>query len=64
MPAVIKMRLLNGNPTAQQLAAFSKSNMSPVPQNLPTKSNTSSLNSSMISRIHNIKPGCGSCGKH
>jgi len=64
MPAIIKMRLLNGNPMPQQLAAFSKSNMSPVPQNLPAKSNTSSLHSSMIGRIHNVKPGCGSCGRH
>jgi hypothetical protein len=23
----------------------------------------SALNSSMISRIHNVRPGCGSCGK-
>jgi len=23
----------------------------------------SALNSSMISRVHNVRPGCGSCGK-
>jgi len=22
------------------------------------------LNSPMISRVHNVRPGCGSCGKH
>lgn len=64
MPAVIKMRLSNGNPTPQQFAAFSNSNMSAVPKNLPTQVNTSLQNSSMIARIHNVKPGCGSCGRH
>jgi hypothetical protein len=64
MPAVIKMRLSNGNPTFQQIAAISKSNMVPVPKNLPTNTNTSLNNSSMITRIHNVKPGCGSCGRH
>ena len=64
MPAIIKMRLSNGNPTPQQLAAFSKANMASVPKNVPTNVNTSLSNSSMITRIHNVKPGCGSCGKH
>jgi hypothetical protein len=63
MPAVIKMRLSNGNPTFQQFTAYSKANLAPVPQNLPTNKNTA-LNNSMITRIHNVKPGCGSCGRH
>lgn len=33
-----------------------------------TKSNnitgSASLKSSIIGRIHNVKPGCGSCGRH
>ena len=64
MPAVIKMRLSNGNPTFQQIAAYSKANLAPVPQNLPTNKNTALNSSSMITRIHNVKPGCGSCGRH
>jgi hypothetical protein len=64
MPGVIKMRLSNGNHTFTQISALSKSNMAPVPTNLPTKVNTSLRNSPMISRIHNAKPGCGSCGRH
>ena len=31
--------------------------------NLATKPTNTSLKSSMISRIHDLKPGCGSCGR-
>ena len=57
MPAVIKMRILNGNPTAYQM---------PVNNTTVSSVNvaSSSLKSSMIGRIHNIKPGCGGCGRH
>jgi hypothetical protein len=59
MPPQIKMILDNGN------LNFKKSIFS---QNLNTrdalpKSNFKLNNSSMISRIHNIKPGCSSCGR-
>jgi len=64
MPAVIKMRLSNENTMPQQFASFSKANMAPLPKNVPTIINTSLSNSSMITRIHNVKPGCGSCGRH
>jgi hypothetical protein len=64
MPAVIKMRLSNGNPTFQQIAANSKAHLAPVPTSLPTNKNTALNSSSMINRIHNVKPGCGSCGRH
>lgn len=29
-----------------------------------TKSAPTALNASIISRIHNVRPGCGSCGRH
>ena len=63
MPAVIKMRLSNGNPTFQQLTSNSKANLAPVPKN-STNATASLKNSSMIERIHSVKPGCGSCGRH
>ena len=53
MPAVIKMRLSNGNPTFQQFTAYSKANLAPVPQNLPTNKNTA-LNS-LTSLFENYK---------
>ena len=59
MPPQIKMILDNGN------LNFKKSIFS---QNLNTRDalpnrNFKLNNSSMISRIHNIKPGCSSCGR-
>ena len=58
MPQRIQMSLTNPisfnivNPSLQN----SRTNQAP--------SGVRSLNSSMIGRIHNVKPGCGSCGRH
>lgn len=57
MPAVIKMRLLNMNPSGYQMPV---NNTTVAPITAPP----STLKSSMIGRIHNIKPGCGGCGRH
>ena len=59
MPAFMKMRLSNGNPTPAQLANYSQN-----PAILPGVTAPSSLKSAMISRIHSLKPGCGGCGRH
>lgn len=63
MPAVIKMRLSNGNNTIKQLSQVARASLSPVPKTLPTNGITSLKTSSMITRVHNVKPGCGSCGR-
>lgn len=57
MPAQIKMTLFNGNMSAAYIASVQSQ---PVVRavNIP-----SSLKSSMLSRIHNVKPGCGGCGR-
>jgi len=60
MPAKINMFISNGNPTPQQHAAFNAANIASAPSIKPS----SALNSSIISRIHNVKSGCGSCGRH
>ena len=57
MPPKMFMNLSNGNYTKSQLAAFQAKNVA------KPKSGNQSLNSSIIGRIHNVKPGCGSCGK-
>ena len=44
------------NPNVQQAAA-----MAAKPP--PTQFRAGALNSSMIGRVHNVKPGCSSCGK-
>jgi len=57
MPAKINMFITNGNIFPPQLSA--------PPQNVVSKpkSNNTPLNSGMIARIHNVRPGCGSCGR-
>jgi len=57
MPSKINMQLLNGNASVAQILARNSANLVRVPQN-PT-----SLNAPIISRIHNVKPGCGGCGR-
>ena len=60
MPATIKMSLLNGNPTPSQIASLTYSaNLASIPK---TIQNTP-LNTGMIQRIHNVRAGCGSCGR-
>lgn len=42
----------------RQMRAINNANLA-VATRAPT-----SLSSPIISRIHNVKPGCGSCGRH
>ena len=55
----ILMNLNNNNYTRTQLAAYQA--------NLAAASvrpkGPQGLNTSIVGRIHNVKPGCGSCGK-
>lgn len=64
MPAKISMFLSNGNLNYNTRSAINSASLSVIPE---TKSvvppSSSSLNSSIISRIHNVRPGCGSCGR-
>ena len=57
MPALIKMTLSNGHPTPKQVATVT--NLAAIPK----KKAPEGLNRFMIARIHNMKPGCGSCGR-
>ena len=55
MPAKISMVISNGN-------------FAPPPPQMKTQINTAHslntpLNAGMIKRIHNVRPGCGSCGR-
>jgi len=58
MPAKIFMKLNNGNYTQKQLETF-QANLAQTPK--PKAGGP--LNTSIIGRIHNVRPGCGSCGK-
>ena len=57
MPAKINMFISNGNTFPQQFSAPQ------IQQTTPQIPVNKSLNTGMISRIHNIKPGCGGCGR-
>ncbi len=59
MPAKIFMKLDNSNYTYKQLAEY-KANLAAA---TPKPKGSSALNASIVGRIHNVKPGCGSCGK-
>jgi hypothetical protein len=59
MPAKITMSLNNNHYHAAQMTALFKAKLAVAPRP-PAHSR---LNSSIVDRIHAIKPGCGSCGK-
>ncbi len=62
MPAKINMFLSNGNYVPQQAKkTINIANLSVAPSQV--RQVNTSLNNSMISRIHNARPGCGSCGR-
>ena len=58
MPVKIFMSLNNGNYTKTQIAAY-QANLAATPK----PKTAQALNSSIVGRIHNVRPGCGSCGK-
>jgi hypothetical protein len=58
MPAKINMFITNGNIFPPQFSAPQQTQQASI-----QRVNNKPLNSGMISRIHNVKPGCGSCGR-
>ena len=58
MPSPIKMSLTNGNLAQVQFEALTRSRLAAVP--VPKKN--AAVKAHMIGRIHNVRPGCGSCG--
>jgi hypothetical protein len=60
MPAKIYMNLSNGNNYQQLLTrSINTASLAGAPRN----SLNAPLNTGMITRIHNVRPGCGSCGR-
>jgi hypothetical protein len=59
MPQRLNMFITNGNIIPPQIKAqINTANLANI-----VAQKSSALNSSMISRIHNVRPGCGSCGR-
>ena len=64
MPQKINMFISNGNvaPRINPNAGINYANLAVAPT-VNVTIMPSSLDSSMVGRIHSIKPGCGSCGR-
>jgi hypothetical protein len=63
MPAKINMFLSNGNPPPAMIKQLNLASLGATPHMASPKA-PSALNASMLSRVHNVRPGCGSCGRH
>jgi hypothetical protein len=59
MPQKLNMLITNGNFIPPQIKSqINTANLASIPA-----ARSSALNTSMITRIHNVRPGCGSCGR-
>jgi len=58
MPAKMKMQINNYNQPSP-LMLLNTANLAAAPQ--PPKA-PSALSAPMLKRVHNVRPGCGSCG--
>ena len=61
MPGRMRMVIHNGNPSTSQILNMEKATA--IIQKSTKAKAPRALNGPMITRIHNIKPGCGGCGK-
>jgi hypothetical protein len=59
MPQKLNMFITNGNFIPAQI----KSQINIANLAIISAPKSAPLNSSMITRIHNVRPGCGSCGR-
>ena len=64
MPAKIKMSLSNGNtPPVILKQQINTASLGGAPSMAAPKA-PSAINAPMLARVHNVRPGCGSCGRH
>jgi hypothetical protein len=65
MPQKINMFISNGNHSVnvQQQQQVNIATLGSNPSMAAPKA-PSALNAPFISRVHNVRPGCGSCGRH
>jgi hypothetical protein len=64
MPAKINMFLINPNYVHPQFKSpVNVANLATAPS-VASKSAPSALNAPILARVHNVRPGCGSCGRH
>jgi hypothetical protein len=63
MPQRINMFISNGNPSPALLRQINTPILGANPS-LASPKAPSALNAPFIARVHNVRPGCGSCGRH
>lgn len=64
MPQKINMIITNGNPSPMlQKHILNTASLAGSPSMAAPKA-PSSLNAPILARVHNVRPGCGSCGRH
>jgi hypothetical protein len=63
MPAKINMFLSNGNPPPAMIKQINTASLGTAPSMAAPKA-PSAINAPMLARVHNVRPGCGSCGRH
>jgi hypothetical protein len=70
MPAKINMSLSNGNAIPQFIRSqINVANLANAPSGpgstaIASRTAPSSLKAPILARVHNVRPGCGSCGRH
>lgn len=63
MPQKINMVISNGNPQPIIQRQISTASLAYSPSFAAPKT-PSALNAPILARVHNVRPGCGSCGRH
>ena len=63
MPQKINMFLSNGRTSTSFQQQINTASLGSSPAVLAPRQATG-LNAPFIARVHNVKPGCGSCGRH
>jgi hypothetical protein len=63
MPQKINMNLNTNNYSSVQYTQYMESLNRLQKAAAAAQPNQTSLKTAMIGRIHNVRPGCGSCGK-
>jgi hypothetical protein len=59
MPQKLNMFITNGNPPPSIQRQFLNTASLGAASKTP-----SALNAPILARVHNVRPGCGSCGRH
>lgn len=64
MPQKINMFISNGNPQQMVQRQFTNTASLGIAPSMAAPKAPSALNAPFIARVHNVRPGCGSCGRH